>query len=203
MVRIRYLSHSCFELKNGKTLLIDPFFKGNDLAPHYSGKPDLILCTHEHFDHFDPKFISRFDVPVVCPETCRPARPEYMKVGDRRRILGISIEMFSASHHQSKYPTGYVIEYEGRRLAHLGDMYIDGVKPLHSIDILMVPIGGHFTMNIDEALKATKMISPKLVIPMHYNTFPEIKANPEEFRMKAEGEGFNASVFRIDEEKVF
>lgn len=51
VVRIKYLSHSGFELKNGKTLLIDPYFSGNALAPKYSGKPDLILITHEHFDH--------------------------------------------------------------------------------------------------------------------------------------------------------
>ncbi len=199
-MKLKYLSHSGFELANGKVLLIDPYFNGNSNAPEYHGRPELIISTHEHFDHFDAEFISRFDVPVVCPTTCSPKNPLHMSMGDKRDFNGISIEMISASHHQSKYPTGYVIVYNGKRIAHLGDTYIDGVKPLNGIDILLVPIGGHFTMNIDEALEATKLIDPKMVIPMHYDTFPEIKANPEEFKVKAEKEGFSVRVLGYGEE---
>lgn len=199
-MKIKYLSHSCFELKNGKVLLIDPYFTGNALAPKYDGKPDLIICTHEHFDHFDREFLKRFDVPVVCPDTCNPKNPVYMSIGERKEIMGIKLEMIPASHHQSKYPTGLIIEYGGKKLAHLGDTYIDGVKPRINIDILFVPIGGYYTMNVDEAVKAVKLINPKLVIPMHYNTFDEIKANPEEFKTKAEKEGFKVRIMDFGEE---
>jgi L-ascorbate metabolism protein UlaG (beta-lactamase superfamily) len=199
-VKIKYLSHSGFELKDGKTILIDPYFEGNALAVEYEGKPDLILVTHEHFDHFDPEFLKRFDVPVVCPTTCNPKRPEFISIGEKKNVMGIDIEMIAASHHQSKYPTGFVLDYGYKKIAHLGDTYIDGVQPLKGIDILFVPIGGHFTMNVDEAVKAVKTIMPKLVIPMHYDTFPEIKADPEEFKRKAEKEGFNVRTMKFGEE---
>lgn len=187
-------------MKNGKVVLIDPYFFGNELAPKYEGKPDLIMLTHEHFDHFDPEFVAKHDVPILCPNTCNPKNPIIIKIGEKKEVMGMNIEMIKASHHQSQYATGYIIEYGGKRIAHLGDTYIDGVRHLKSIDILMVPIGGYFTMNISEALKAVKMINPKLVIPMHYNTFPEIKADPKEFEAKAEKEGFSVRVMEFGEE---
>lgn len=196
-MKITYLSHSCFEIKNEKTLLIDPYFSGNPLAPPYEGKPDLILVTHEHHDHSD---ISQFDSPVVCPPTFKTKNSQEMKVGEKKTVEGIEIEMVSSSHHQSKYPTGFVFEIEGKRLYHSGDTYLDGVKPLGNIDIFFVPIGGYYTMNIDEAVEALKIIKPKLVIPMHYNTFPQIQADPEEFKVKAEKEGFRVKVLKIGEE---
>jgi len=63
-MKIRWLSHPCFEIRNDRTILIDPFFSNNPLAPEYKGKTDLILVTHEHVDHSD---MSGFDSPVVCP----------------------------------------------------------------------------------------------------------------------------------------
>jgi L-ascorbate metabolism protein UlaG (beta-lactamase superfamily) len=199
-VKLKYLSHAGFELRNGKIVLIDPYFNGNALATKYDGRPDLIISTHEHFDHFDSEFIAGFDVPVVCPDTCKPNDPIHMVIGEKKEVMGIGMEMINASHHQSKYPTGIVLDYEGKRICHMGDTYIDGVRPLDNIDVLLVPIGGHFTMNIQEAVRATRTIKPKLAIPMHYDTFPEIKASPEEFREKAGEEGLAVKVLKFGEE---
>jgi L-ascorbate metabolism protein UlaG (beta-lactamase superfamily) len=191
------LSHSCFEFKTqSKTILIDPFFSGNKFAPAYNGKPDLILVTHSHFDHADAK---RFDAPVVCPSTCKFKRSVVMKVGDKKNVEGINLEMISASHHQDSYPTGYIFELDEKRIAHLGDTYIDGVKKLPNIDLLLIPIGGYYTMNIDEAIKALEIISPKLAIPMHYNTLDEIKADPNDFKARAEKKGFRVKVLKFGE----
>jgi L-ascorbate metabolism protein UlaG (beta-lactamase superfamily) len=197
-LKIKYLSHACFELSNGKTILIDPFFEGNETAPDYSGMPDLVLVTHEHFDHGVDA--ARFNSPKVCPPNCDYPNKIEMKIGDKIDVMGIPIEMISASHHQSGYPTGYVFEFEGKRIAHLGDTYIDGVSRIENVDILFVPIGGHFTMNIEEAIEALKTIQPKVAIPMHYNTFPEIQADPSEFKEEAEKQGFSVTVIEIDEE---
>lgn len=197
-LRIRYLSHACFELKDGKTILIDPYFEGNDLAPDYTGRPDLVLVTHEHFDHGVDA--ARFDCTKISPPNCEYPNRIEMKIGDRMEVMGIPIEMINASHHQSGYPTGYVFVFEGKKIAHLGDTYLDGVSPIENVDILFCPIGGHFTMNIDEALEALKIIQPKLAIPMHYNTFPEIQADPLEFKQKAEELGFQVLALEIDEE---
>lgn len=197
LLKITWLSHSCFEFKlPSKTILVDPFFSGNSLAPSYNGKPDLVFVTHSHFDHADAK---KFDCTVVCPSTCKFKKTLIMKVGDKRNVEGVDVEMISASHHQDSYPTGYIFELEGKRIAHLGDTYIDGVKKLPNIDLLLLPIGGFFTMTIDEAVKALEIISPKLAIPMHYNTLPQIKADPSDFKQKAEKKGFKVRVLKIGE----
>ena len=196
-MKITYLSHSCFEFKTpNKTVLIDPFFSGNSSAPKYSGKPDLVLVTHSHFDHADAK---GFDATVVCPSTCKFKKTVLMKIGEKKIVEGINVEMISASHHQDPYPTGYIFELEGKRIAHLGDTYLDGVKKLGNIDLLLIPIGGFYTMNPDEAVKALEIISPKLTIPMHYGTLPQIEKDPSGFKQKAEKKGFKVSILKIGE----
>lgn len=196
-MKITYLSHSCFELKaQNRTVLTDPFFSGNSLAPKYTGKPDLVLVTHSHFDHADAK---GFDATIVCPSTCKFKKSIVMKIGEKKNVEGVNIEMISASHHQDPYPTGYIFELEGKRIAHLGDTYLDGVKKLANIDLLLLPIGGYFTMNSDEAVKALEIISPKLAVPMHYNTLKEIKMDPNEFKQKAEKKGFKVRILKIGE----
>jgi L-ascorbate metabolism protein UlaG (beta-lactamase superfamily) len=204
-MRIRYLSHSCFEIRNKKTLLIDPFFTGNPLAPRYTGRPDLVLATHEHSDHADSAFLAEAGVPIVCTASCKVGKAHVMRVGEKETIEGIGVEMIGASHQRppaspSPLAAGYIIEIDGKRIAHLGDTYIEGVKPLRDIDVLLIPIGGYYTMNVDEAVQALKIIKPKLAIPMHYDTFPQIKADPNEFRRKAEREGFKVRVMKIGEE---
>ncbi|MEM2849323.1 MAG: metal-dependent hydrolase [Candidatus Bathyarchaeia archaeon] len=202
-MKIKFLSHACFEISDGRRILIDPYFTGNSLAPKYEGTPDIILVTHEHFDHFDKAFISRFPkAKVVAPPVCEYSRAIIMRVGEKREVDGVTVEMISASHPQSRYPTGYVVEFEGKRIVHLGDCYLDGVKPLERVDVLLIPIGGTYTMNVDEALKALDVLKPKLAIPMHYNTFPQVRATPEAFKGGAEKKGYNVKILRIGEEAV-
>ncbi len=199
-MKIKYLSHSCFELKDGKTLLIDPYFKGNAMAPEYKGKPDYVLVTHEHFDHSDA---GQFNCDIVCPNTLKFQKTRIMKIGDKMELDGISVEMVAVSHHQSAYATGYIIEMEGKRLFHPGDTYLEGIENLRdlgSIDIFFVPIGGNYTMDIDEAVESVKLVKPKLAIPMHFNTFAAVKADADSFAKKVEAAGFKVKVLRIGEE---
>lgn len=197
-VNITYLSHACFELTHTKTILIDPFFEGNKNAPAYKKNPDIILVTHEHADHSDA---GRFDSLVVCPHPCRDKFKtiEPMRIGEIRTILGIPIEIVKASHHQSEYPAGYIFQLEGKCIYHTGDTYLDGVRNYGTIDILFIPIGGYYTMDSEEALEALRIINPRLTIPMHYNTFPQIRADPFHFKAAAEDEGFKTKVFAIGE----
>jgi L-ascorbate metabolism protein UlaG (beta-lactamase superfamily) len=196
-MKIRYLSHSCFEIKNGKTLLIDPYFSNNPLAPKYEGKPDLIFITHEHFDHTDA---AGFDSKVICPPGLKFKNFVNMKIGDLKIVDDIKIQMIASSHHQSKYPTGYVIEFGNKKIYHPGDTYLDGIKPLGKINIFFVPIGGYYTMNVEEALEALEIIKPDLAIPMHFNTFSQIETNPEDFKTNAEKSGYKVRVMKINEE---
>jgi L-ascorbate metabolism protein UlaG (beta-lactamase superfamily) len=197
-VRVTYLSHSCFEVQDADhTLLTDPFFsKENPNAPSYDGKPDIVLVTHEHFDHVSAE---RFTATVVVPPTLagKFKKTVVMKRGESKLVDGVPVTMIGASHHQSKYPTGYVFELGGVRFAHLGDTYLDGVQPLENIDVLFIPIGGFFTMNVDEALKALDIINPDQAIPMHYNTWSQIKADAKRFKQLAEKAGHHVSVLSI------
>jgi len=122
-VRVTYLSHSCFEVQDvDHTLLLDPFFsKENPNAPSYAGKPDIVLITHEHFDHTTAE---KFSAPVVVPPTMAgdSARRLLWNEGKLGLLKG-SRDHGRASHHQSKYPTGYVFELGGVRFAHLGDIF--------------------------------------------------------------------------------
>ena len=201
-VRVTYLSHSCFEVQDvDHTLLLDPFFsKENPNAPSYSGKPDIVLITH--FDHTTAE---KFSAPVVVPPTMagRFRKTVVMERGQTRLVEGVRVTMVGASHHQSKYPTGYVFELGGVRFAHLGDTYLDGVQRLENIDVLFIPIGGFFTMDVEEALEALDIIKPDAAIPMHFNTFSQIKADPQRFKQLAENAGHRVIVLSVGETVAF
>ena len=84
-------------------------------------------------------------------------------------------------------PCGFVIEINGKKLYHAGDTgltYDMKLLETEKIDIAFLPIGGNYTMDIDDAVRAVDFIKPKLTIPMHYNTFGVIKADPLEFKEK-------------------
>ncbi|EOC99279.1 metal-dependent hydrolase [Caldisalinibacter kiritimatiensis] len=84
-------------------------------------------------------------------------------------------------------PCGFLIEIDGKKVYHAGDTGLTMDMKLledENIDVALIPIGGNYTMDIIDAVKAVDFIKPKLVVPMHYNTFPIIEANPEEFKEK-------------------
>jgi L-ascorbate metabolism protein UlaG (beta-lactamase superfamily) len=74
------------------------------------------------------------------------------------------------------------------------------IGEMTSIDYMLLPIGDNFTMGITDAVKAVELTSPKIAIPMHYNTFPVIQADPDEFKVKAESKGINCKVMQYGEE---
>jgi L-ascorbate metabolism protein UlaG (beta-lactamase superfamily) len=204
VVKVTYLSHACFEVKDQHhTVLIDPFFtQENPLAPQYEGKPDIILITHEHFDHTDA---SKFKSMVVAPPTLKGKYKDMitMEFGDNKLINGVNITMIGVSHHQSKYPAGYIFEVGGIRFAHLGDTYLDGVQRLTNIDVLFIPIGGFFTMDMNDAVKALDIIKPQTAIPMHFNTFDQIRADPYKFKQLAENARHKVVVLAVGESTTF
>ena len=74
------------------------------------------------------------------------------------------------------------------------------IGEMNNIDLMLLPIGDNFTMGIDDAVKAVELTNPKTAIPMHYNTFPVIKADPNEFKQKLDKLGFNCRVLEFGEE---
>lgn len=161
---IQWLGQACFKIQSGEFVtVIDPFAKEVGLTPPRF-RADAVLVTHAHFDHAN--FDSLTGGPFVIS-----GPGEY-------EVKGIYVEGIETFHDNMQgkergMNTIYRIEMEGLRLAHLGDfgesaMRDETVEALGDIDILMIPVGGRFTIDAEEAAKVVKQIEPRYVIPMHY-----------------------------------
>lgn len=219
MAKLTYFSHAAFLLEtNGRKILIDPFFTGNPLA---TVKPqevqcDYILLTHGHGDHVgdtvdiakrnQATVISNYEIATWCDSNGVTAHP--MHIGGAHEFPFGRVKL-TIAHHGSGYqtedgfiymgnPAGALITMEGKTVYHAGDtgLFFDMklIGEMTSIDIALLPIGDNFTMGIDDAVKATELLNPKRVIPMHYKTFDVIDVDPDEFVQKAKEKGFDACV---------
>lgn len=207
MVKVRFLGHAAFLIEGGsRRILIDPFLTGNPVA---AVKPeevdaDLILVTHAHGDHIGDapeiarrtgaKIVAMYDIANYLVEKEKGITTIGMNYGPTE-IDGVKIVQVPPAWHSSsdgKYgignpPCGYIVTLDGVTVYHAGDTFIFGDMKLLSelygpIDVALLPIGGHFTMGVKEAAKAVELLRPRKVVPMHYNTWPPISADPEEFR---------------------
>lgn len=201
-MNVTYLGHSGFLVEmGGRIAVIDPWLDPKPrqlerlvppaLTPNQITKCDLILITHEHFDHCDPYSVgviqSRTLAQVVAPEETLalldvPARSRVpVQEGDSFTLMGTQITVTPAKHPQSTYPVGYAIQAGGESLYHAGDTYdLYGIPNL-DVKAVLLPIGGTFTMDVIGAVASLKRMRAKHAIPMHYNTFDRIKANAEDF----------------------
>lgn len=162
---ISWYGQSCFKLVSGsQSLIIDPFEKSIGLTPP-TGEAQLVLSTHNHSDHNNITSIK--GSPFVIDG---PGEYEYQGV----RVHGIR------SYHDDKKGvdrganTIFVIRMEGLRVVHVGDLgqtelTDKQVESIGSVDVLMVPVGGQFTINGSEAPAIVNQIEPRVVIPMHYD----------------------------------
>jgi len=211
---LRYLGHASFEIHaSSKRILIDPFLKENPAAARPSEKADIVFITHEHFDHCVPndirKNISNGAIVVAseeCADKLNDFKTKFVRPGTKGSLADVSYEAVYAynigkSFHPKGRKVGFVIETDGKRVYHAGDTdFIPEMKELQRIDVALLPIGGHFTMSIDEAVEAAKTIRAKLAIPMHYKTFPQIQAEPEEFVKKLKAAGLDSRVLQFGED---
>jgi L-ascorbate metabolism protein UlaG (beta-lactamase superfamily) len=225
MLKVTYLGHSCFMLDDGTyKLIIDPFITGNPQAPVKADEIDVnyIVLTHGHGDHLGDSLdiAKRCDATIIATNelanyvASQGAKAHNMHIGGGYNFPFGRVK-FTIAHHGSagmnnEYlgnPAGVVITMGGKKVYHAGDtgLFLDMklIGEMDKIDIYMAPIGDNFTMGIDDAVKSVEFVNPELTVPMHYNTFPVIPADPEEFKKKVEAIGKKAMVFPFGHTETF
>ena len=209
-VVVRWLGHSAYSLDvDGHIVLIDPFVSGNPVAKAAASEleAEVILLTHAHGDHVGDsiEIAKRTGALVVCN----------FEMGDWFMAHGVqnvfqgnpggtfrndwlsakwTIAFHSSSFPDGTYggqPNGFVIRGGGATIYNAGDTCLFGDMRLigeEGLDLALLPIGDCFTMGIDDSIKAVRLLEPKLVSPMHFNTFPPIEQDAEAWAARVEAE---------------
>jgi L-ascorbate metabolism protein UlaG (beta-lactamase superfamily) len=208
---IRFLGHAAFALEHdGTTLLIDPFLTGNPKAAASADEvaADVILLTHGHGDHYGDTvaIAKRTGATVVAiTEIAGEIGEEGVEVVDTN--LGGTAEFgwgsarLTPAWHTSttpkgtvSTPAGLVIEFGDKRIYHLGDtaLFSDLALPKRRghLDVALMCIGGHYTMDRFDAVVAAEFVGADQVIPCHYNTFPPIETDAQGFKADVQNAGY-------------
>jgi L-ascorbate metabolism protein UlaG (beta-lactamase superfamily) len=212
MPTLRYLGHSACEITDGATnVLIDPFLTGNPLAAAKAEElnPAAILISHAHNDHMgDALAIARrtgativgiFEIATWFER--QGVEAHGMSIGGGHQFPWGWVKLTQAWHgstyedeqgmHTLGTPAGFLVRVGERLLYHAGDTGLFGDMALigrAGIDLALLPIGDNFTMGPDDALEAVKLLKPKQVVPIHFNTFPVVQQDPHAWAARVQAE---------------
>ena len=197
-LEVRRLAHDTFRIAGTKVIYIDPFqVKERDQA-------EILLLTHEHFDHFSPEDFEKVLTPqttVVASMRCKDGLKNVkaktihlVEPGEKTTVNGVEIEAVAAYninkfsepgkpfHPQGGGGCGFVIQLDGAKVYHAGDT--DCIPEMSSIrcDIALLPVSGTYVMTAHEAAEAARALNPKIAIPMHYGAIVGTQADAEKFK---------------------
>ncbi|MDQ6835179.1 MAG: metal-dependent hydrolase [Actinomycetota bacterium] len=206
-MEIRFLGHACFTLSDGDTtLLIDPFLTGNPKAAASAEEVQAttLLLTHGHQDHYGDmvQIARRTGATVVAiTEVADELAEEGLEVRDPN-LGGTAhfdwgwVKLVPAWHTSTtpkgtvSTPAGLVISFADKIVYHLGDTCLFSdlqlVAKRHPVDVALMCIGGHYTMDRHDAVDAAQLVGAQTLIPCHYDTFPPIETDAEAFKAEVE-----------------
>jgi L-ascorbate metabolism protein UlaG (beta-lactamase superfamily) len=219
MLRLTYHGHSAFTLTDGKhRIIIDPFLDGNPVANVRSAdiNVEYIVVTHAHGDHLGDAIpiAKRCNATIIANNEIaeyvksKGAQAHNMHIGGTVKLPFGWVKL-TIAHHGSVTPDGVyggnpagaLVNIDGKTVYHTGDtaLFYDMklIGDLTPVDVMLCPIGDNYTMGIADAVKAVELVKPKLVIPMHYNTWPVIAANPDEFVRRVSSIATKAQVLKF------
>ncbi len=209
-VTVTWYSHACLQIDvNGTKLLVDPFLMGNPLAPVSPDEvsADVIFVSHGHGDHLGDTVaiakrtgalvISNFEIHNwLAEQGLENLHPHHIGGGSDHDWGRVKLTI---AHHGSALPDGayggnpcgFLFTVDGKKIYHACDtglFYDMKLIGEEGIDLAVLPIGDNFTMGPDDALRAVKLIAPRKVLPIHYDTFDIIKQDPEAWKERVEKE---------------
>lgn len=190
---IHWLGHDGFRIDAGKVIYIDPFKISGGVPA------DIVLVTHEHFDHCSPEDVAKVQgentVIVTEKDSAKKLKGDVRVIapGGKLTVGGVKIEAVPAYntnkqfHPKEKGWLGFIIEVDGVRIYHAGDTDFIPEMAGFKTDIALLPVSGTYVMTAEEAVEAALSIKPKIAVPMHYGAIVGEESDAERFKKGLEG----------------
>ncbi|MGQ9619144.1 MAG: metal-dependent hydrolase [Candidatus Aminicenantia bacterium] len=204
-MKIYWLGHSAIRIEGSKIVYVDPFISGNPLSSislEKIDRADVVVLTHDHEDHLGDAF-------AICKKTGATLvtyhelslkanqegiKAEGMNIGGTVEVNGVKVSLVQAIHSSySGHPMGAIIRMDGKTVYHTGDtgvfMDMKLISEIFNPDIVFLPIDGRYNMDVVQASKAVELMGFRKFVPIHYDTFPIIQANPRKLKELSKDKG--------------